>query len=293
MKINSIYDVIGNVDDKFVSEAEAVGRKKRPILLIVAAVAAALSLLVGFTTAVRNHYEINGEPVVDFNIKIHDDYVIPPIEEMIELGAKVINAYDTDSDFMVKNFGIVITDDVTVYSENSNGMSGYEYRIDNVSPSAIIEKYGFKSVINEHFTENVSLEDFPPEIYTQEDFKEAITMMNLYPMHVEVFENCIYTRFWLIDNESGLPLFVINNHYIGELSEPVVINNTDYTDEYEIIDLNDGNKAIIGMNAFITGDDHFSAYAKFTYKGDFYSLSCPVDINGMKRIIANFGFIDQ
>lgn len=54
MKINSIYDVIGSVDDKFVFEAAAVGRKKRPVLLIVAAAAAALVMLVGFTEKFGN-----------------------------------------------------------------------------------------------------------------------------------------------------------------------------------------------------------------------------------------------
>lgn len=54
MKINSIYETIGDVDDKFVFEAAAARRKKHPILLIVAAAAAALVMLVGFAEKFGN-----------------------------------------------------------------------------------------------------------------------------------------------------------------------------------------------------------------------------------------------
>ena len=70
MKINSIYDMIGNVDDKFVSEAAAV-RRKRPVLLIAAAIAAALALFVGFSSD-KNDYKskltVGNEAVIPFDL---------------------------------------------------------------------------------------------------------------------------------------------------------------------------------------------------------------------------------
>lgn len=302
---NTILEVIGELDNEILENAFRPKRKK-PLVLTVTAAAASLSLLVGFTTVVRPHYAINGEPVIDFNLKVHKDYVIPPIGEMIGLGAKDFIVYRENRDFIKKNFDFEATDDYTIFKPEyapgyeppedlpfeDDGIPGYTYAIDNISPSTVIEKYGFKSFINEHFTENVSFDDFPTEIYTREDLRESLTIMNLYPMHVDVMEHCIYFRFWLIDNESGFPLFVANTRHIGEITEPMVCNHTEHTEKYEIIDLNDGSKAVIKMSGFITGDDHLSAYAEFTYNGDYYSLSCPVDIEGMKRIIANFGFTD-
>lgn len=304
---NAILEAIGGLDNEVLENAFKPKRKK-PLVLTIIAAAAALSLLVGFTEAVRPHYAINGEPVIDFNYKVHKDYVIPPIGEMIELGAKDFLIYHEDSEFVRNNFDFDATDDFTVFKPEyapgheppedlpfdilNDYEAGYTYAIDNVSPSTVIEKYGFKSYINEHFTEEVTLDDFPTEV-CREGLTDAIVLLHQYPMQVHVFENGISMWFWLIDNESGLPLFVMNNHITGELQAPFDTNNTEYTDEYEIIELNDGNKAIVGMDGYFAGPDRLSAYAEFTYNGDFYNLLCPVDIDGMKRIIANFGFIDE
>lgn len=269
--IAPILEAVGELDNEIL-ESTFNSKRKKPFLLVAIAAAAALSLLVGFTAAVRHHSEINGEPMIDLNIKIHDDYVIPPLEEMIELGAENIVVYDED--------GIRKPGD-------------YDYSIANISPSTVIEKYGFKSFINEHFTENVSLYDLPREIVDREDIEEVLMTFKLYPMYVGVYENGIHTNFWLIDNESALPVFVINNHYIGELDGPIISQHTEHAEEYEIIELNDGNKALIKMSAFLTGEDHLSAMAEFSYDGDYYMLVSPVDINGMKRIMANFGFTSE
>lgn len=305
---NTILDAMGELDNEILENAFRPKRKK-PLILTVIAAAAALSLLVGFTAAERSRMEYRGEPVIDFNIKVHDDYVIPPIGEMVALGARDFLIQHEDSEFVKNNFDFNATDDYTIFKPEyapgdeppedlpfdilNDYEAGYFYAIDNFSPSTVIEKYGFKSYINGNFTENVSLDDFPPEVYTREDFKEAITLMKLYPMHVDVTENCIYTRFWLIDNESGLPVYIAINHYIAESDEPVVSYHSTCSGKHEVITLNDGSKAMLEMSGFITGDEHPSAYTEFTYNGDLYAMSCPVDIDGMKRIIKNFGFIDE
>lgn len=301
---NIILESIGDLDNEILEKA-FTRKKKKPLVLTVIAAAAALSLLVGFTEAVRPHYAINGEPMIDFNYKVHKDYVIPPIGEMIELGAKDFLIYNKDSKFIKNNFDFDATDDYTIFKpEYAPGdeppedipyeadQAGYEYAIDTFSPSAVIEKYGFKSYINEHFTEEVTLDDFPPEV-CREGLTDLIVLLHQYPMHVCVFENEIGMWYWLIDNESGMPLFVMINHITGELQAPFDTNNTEYTDEYEIIELNDGNKAVVGWSGYFAGKERLSACASFTYDGDFYHLDCPVDIDGMKRIIKNFGFIDE
>lgn len=79
MKTNAIYEALGNVDDKLITEA-AASRKKRPIALIIvaaAAVAAMMLTVVGFTDNVsgngRNKIIIgDNEAVLSFDLRAKD-----------------------------------------------------------------------------------------------------------------------------------------------------------------------------------------------------------------------------
>lgn len=81
MKINSVYEAIGGVDDRFVSEA-AAARKKRPMMLIVAAAAAALTLLVGAAVVSNNNstFSIGKDPA--FNMELKKYNITIPAEYM-------------------------------------------------------------------------------------------------------------------------------------------------------------------------------------------------------------------
>lgn len=79
MKINSVYEAIGGVDEKFVSEAAAV-RKKRPVLLIVVAAAAALALMVGAAEINNNNSTFSIGKDVAFNIQLKKYNITVPEE---------------------------------------------------------------------------------------------------------------------------------------------------------------------------------------------------------------------
>lgn len=81
MKINSIYDVIGSVDDKFVFEA-AVVKKKRPVLLLIAAAAAALALIIGAASVDSDHSTFSIGKDVAFNIHLRKYNITIPEEYM-------------------------------------------------------------------------------------------------------------------------------------------------------------------------------------------------------------------
>lgn len=81
MKINSVYEAIGGVDERFVSEAAAV-RKKRPILLIIAAAAAALTLIVGAASVNSDHSTFSIGKDVAFNIHLRKYNITVPEEYM-------------------------------------------------------------------------------------------------------------------------------------------------------------------------------------------------------------------
>ncbi len=75
MKTNSIYEALGNVDDKLVIEA-AAARRKRPVALIVVAAAAAMLMIVGFSENVGNGQNTlvigDNEAALSFDLRVKD-----------------------------------------------------------------------------------------------------------------------------------------------------------------------------------------------------------------------------
>lgn len=102
MKTNSIYEALNNVDDKFVSEAARV-KRKRPMALIIAAAAAMLGL-VGFTTATiaKNTAFIPDVGSVKYNVYKQDITLVP--EE--ELPRDPVDAVDMPTAELFAKLGI-------------------------------------------------------------------------------------------------------------------------------------------------------------------------------------------
>lgn len=128
MKINYIYDVMGGVDDKFVSEA-AVVRKKRPVLLIIAVTAAALALLVGAAAVYDMNSEIDFENDFAFNMKL-------------------------------KKYNITIPEDYMPTKENKYHYSG---KVD-IGLEELFEKFNAPLLITDKFSEEVDAENIAARI---------------------------------------------------------------------------------------------------------------------------------
>lgn len=264
--INAILDAVGELDNTVLENAFKPARK-RHIMLTVIAAAASLSLIVGFTTVLRNHSAIEGEPLVDFNIKIHDEIIIPSLAEMVSMGAVDIVKY---------------SDKTTAELEPRE----YEYYIDtqtDAKPSEVIEKYNITLLGNENFSEDISINSFPKELYTENFFEEE-NQKKLVRMYVGVTNESIYFHYWLINKKNGLPVFITANCLIAEYADPLILDHD--PGEYEIIDLKNGDKALIKEGSLISPK---TILADFTYNGILYKISSPTDIDGMKQVLTDLG----
>lgn len=255
--INTILDAVGELDNTVLENAFKPIRKKHIMLTAVAA-AAALSLMVGFTSAVRNHAELNGKPIFDYNLKYFDDAKIPPFEEMEAMGA--YRYYET--------VGL------------SESEIGYSYFID-AAPSEVIKKYGIEPLINDNFSEYVD----PNE--TRRNRWGDFPQMQVTIMIVDRTDlsSCIYFDYWLTDKQSGLPVHFMADCYT-ERTEPLVHSFRISPDDCELVALKNEETAFI-EHGFNADTGMYECYACFTYDGIVYNIDAATDIDGMKQILKN------
>lgn len=144
MKTNSIYEALNNIDDKFVSEAAKV-RRKRPLALtaVVAAAAVAATLLVGFTVVNRNGVRINNKDAFDYSLTVRE-MTIPTDSEMNALGA--VNQHKSE------------------YT--------YEWK---TLPSSLFKTFGISPIMNEFFSEE-ECENFVWVNYTSDGIPANTTI---------------------------------------------------------------------------------------------------------------------
>lgn len=254
--INTILEAVGELDNSVLENAFKP-RKKKPIALIVIAAAAAVSLLVGFTAAHRNYVALNGEPLFEYNIKIHDEVIIPPLEEMKTVGA--------------------------VELEQSVEDHGYIYYI-QARPSEVIKKYNLTPMINDNFSEEINIDNYPD-----------LLLNGIYQTYVSVPQNMnfngstasfLHFRYFLIDKQNGLPVDFTMMCHIVEPKTPLNRRFKAEEGNFELIELNTGEKAYVEQTFYT---DKTSSYAAFTYDGIVYSVSADTDLAGMKQILADLG----
>lgn len=261
--INTILEAVGELDNTVLENAFDMKRKKHIMLTTIAA-AAAFSLLVGFTTAVRNHAEFNGKPIFDYNLKYFADVKIPPFEEMEAMGAY---RYD-------EHVGL------------SEAEIGYSYFID-AAPSEVIKKYGIEPLINDNFSEYVDAND--PRRNRWGDFpRMQVTIVSVDRADLP---SCIYFDYWLTDKQSGLPVHFMADCYINS-TEPIIHRFSGSTDDCELVALKNEETAFI-QHGFIAETGAYEVYSTFTYNGIVYNIDAATDIGGMKHILADLGIIAE
>lgn len=256
--INTILDAVGELDNTVLENAFNRKRKKHIMFTVIAA-AAALSLLVGFTTAIRDHVEFNGKPIFDYAIKAHNDVSIPPFEEMKAMGA------DRYNDFVgLSESGI-----------------GYSYFID-AKPSEVIKKYGIEPLINDNFSEYVDADD--PRGSSWGDFPRMQVAVS---SDTENPPSFIYFGYWLTDKQSGLPVHFMVDCYT-ERTDSIVHGFSGSNDDHELVRLKNGETAFVqqGIHAE-TGT--YEGYSTFSYDGMVYHIYAVTDVDGMKQILTNLG----
>lgn len=263
-KQNQLFEAIGNIDDDIAANAlKPTARRglKKPLkFVLIAAAAAALSLLVGFNVYYKNFVEQNGKPLLRLNITLHKEIVFPSVEELIELGA-----FDPDDGTPGVN------SDFPVYRFHTK-----------TDPRTVIEKYNLNFIVNnnDNFT-RANAEDHPELLYENSYFEEMYVriMADFFKENRSQKANFM---FGLIDKRLDLPVTFIIDCYFEELSRPAgtVI---DEEAKYTLIELNNGEKALIEMRSST------SALAYFTYDGIVYNVSAGTDIDGIKQVLADLG----
>ncbi|MBD5130914.1 MAG: hypothetical protein HDT43_13470 [Ruminococcaceae bacterium] len=273
-KQEQLFEAIGGIDDDIAANAlrttERCGRKIPFKLVLIAAALAAVSLLVGFTVIFKNTVEQNGKKLIEFNIKIYDDLVHPSFEELTEMGA--YDLYDGTPGVQ------------TIY----RGYWNYGFYI-KADPRTVIEKYGLDLTVNnnDNFTTANS-----------EEYSEDQGFNWFYQMHVgfgvnEYIENMgqneavLSFMFGLVDKRLDLPVSFITWCYTEELNVPVSYNIAN-CEKYEVIDMNNGEKALLGQ---YDNTDFTRTIAYFTYDGIVYNVSAITDIDGMKEVLADLGVL--
>lgn len=275
-KQEQLFAAIGGIDDDIAANAlkpsERCGRKIPLKIVLIAAAAAAISLLVGFTVIFKNTVEQNGKPLIEFKIKIYDDLVHPSFEELTEMGA--YDSYDGTPGVQ------------TLY------MGYWNYWFDiKADPRTVIEKYGLDFIVNNNDNFTTANAEDHPELFEHEDNIHQCMHVgfggDIYYVNKGQNESVLSFMFGLVDKRLDMPVFFITWCYCEELNVPVTQELLDWT-KYEVIDMNNGEKALIGQNDYT---DYAQTFAYFTYDGIVYRVSAETDIDGMKEVLADLGVL--
>lgn len=134
----------------------------------------------------------------------------------------------------------------------------------NTMPSDLFDKFNFRPLLNDNFTEEMT-EVLAHAVLARYDYAPDIQF-----------------SYKLTDNRLGVPVaFHVKCYYeenIGMFSYYEDMSDRNY----EILDLNDGSKAIITDYDWGQG---IQATADFSYGGMIYLLFADVDVEGMKVIL--------
>lgn len=265
-----LFKAIGNIDDDIAANAiEAAQHKRKPAklrVILIAAAAAALTLFVGFAAVYKSNVELNGEPVFEYNIKIHDEVVCPSVEELTEMGA-----------------------DIHVYDPNL-----LEYEIKDIDPRDITRKYNAALLAGESFS-RADLKGYSTADRDAEEYRELFLSKTRVVEADNYRDDGMYGsyvnfNYWLADDRLDIPVYFrvvcMTGDYNASLTHKFTSVKPDGSD-FGVIDLNHNEKALIHQSD--NDGSSMTSYATFTYDGILYDLFAHTDINGMEQILKDLG----
>lgn len=267
--INAILEAAGELDNEVLENAFRK-RKKKPIaLIVVAAAAAALSVLAGFAVAYKNNVLVNGEPVFDYNITIHDEVTLLSEDEISEMNVSFFHYQDTNA---------------------------YEYAVTDIDPRDLISKYNITTLGNNGNFSRADNKGYSTHDRDEDEYlrlflsRTRVGVADDY--HVDgMYGSYVSFIYWLSDDKFNIPVnfrvMCMTGNYSGSLTQEF----TSMTDSSDIayIDLNNNEKAVIHQTNY--GDRDISCLATFTYDGMIYDIHADTDIEGMKQIFIDLGIV--
>lgn len=269
-----LFNAIGNIDDDIAANAiEAAQHKLKPaklrVMLMIAA-AAALTLFVGFAAVYKSNVELNGEPVFEYNIKIHDEAACPSIGELTEMGAYDIHDYDPNL---------------------------REYEIKDIDPRDITKKYNVALLAGENFS-RADLKGYSTADRDAEEYRELFLSKTRVVEAENYCDDGMYGsyvnfNYWLADDRLDIPVYFrvvcMTGDYNASLTHKFTSIKPDGSD-FGVIGLNNNEKALIHQSDN-DGGSSMTSYATFTYDGILYDIFAHTDMNGMEQILKDLGVL--
>lgn len=252
-ELNPILYSLNDIDARYLAEPK---RKKRPAALYIAAAAAAMTLLTGFTVRVLTSdtpgVNLGYENLFNYNLVDKKDLNILTREELREMGA--IERGDFDH-------GI------------------YTFLFQGVLPSEIFKLYNAAPVTlgNDNFTEE------PCDVYVHGMFD------------TDNFEFGDLSFDYKLTYKTGAILDMCIGYSVDGY-QPVLsiaIDRENQVAVNDVIELNDGSKCLI-LGVKNKGCDDIYGSAEFSYNGAMYSINTLDTTVGMvevKQILADLGVL--
>lgn len=212
--LNPLLEAMNDIDDAIVSEAAPVERKRpkyfKPMMIAAAAaVAAAVSLLVGFTVATRQgEFRIGNKPAFEFNLA---------------------------------HFDLTIPDEYKPCEEN---MYTYRGKVD-VGVEELFEMFNAPLLINDNFSTEVDKAHVEKWTYSNLTTGEEYEIS--FEPWIEVFSSDVEFHYYLYDKNLNRNV-LFEALYLTEQCGPEFAVRSGVSgkiDGYEIITLNDGSKCFV------------------------------------------------
>lgn len=250
-KVNPLFEAMSNIDDNIVSNAIRE-KRKRPIALMIAATAAAVTLLTGYTvytlkTGTRG-VNVDDEHLFYHDIKLQNGLTIPTKDEMLQMGA--------------------------VELDGSYEQGLYSFDFYDTLPSDVFKIFNVAPItINDNFIEE------PSQIHIFGWSKSAGNDLR----NVEF-------SYDLTSKSSGIKLRFRTNFIIDEVGIPNEYYELK-EDMFEIIELSNGSEAMVaeehvGDNVYAYAD--FSYNGAIYRISSFFSN---MDMDEMKQVLADLGIL--
>ena len=297
-KTNTVFEALNGLDEKYISEAVGAIKEprerttKKPIKLALTAVAAAaaLTLLVGFAVVYKSNVELNGEPVFEYNIRIHDEAVYPSVEELAEMGASDIWCFKSD-------FHTPDMLDVDITEADPTRKYNIDYNIKNIDPRDLVRKYNIPLLADENFS-RADLKGYSTDDYNAEEYRDLILSITgvvaAKDLHADdEYGSYIQFNYWLADDHLDIPVrfraVCMTGDYNASLTHNFTSIKPDGSD-FSVIDLNNNEKALIHQSDN-DGGSSMTSYATFTYDGILYDIFAHTDMTGMEQILKDLGVL--
>lgn len=209
-KLNPLIEAMSDIDDALVEKAQGAAKKPMRLkVLVIAAAAAAISVLVGFTVATRHgEFSIGNKPAFEYNLS---------------------------------KFDITIPDEYKPCEEN---IYNYFGKVD-VGVEELFEMFNAPLLINDNFSTEVDKEHVEKWTYKNHNTGEEYEIS--FEPWIEVFNSNVEFNYYLYDKNLERNVLFEALYLTEQCGEEYQVRSgvSGKIDGYEIITLNDGSKCFV------------------------------------------------